>query len=74
LGDIDATPEEKEAVLRSFINQKKASIESQARKLQSYGSGLAIQGGIDISDPRVKEALDNGYTIEEIQKYINGGK
>lgn len=25
-------------------------------------------------DPRVQEALDNGYSMEEIQKYINGGK
>lgn len=47
LGDVNATPAEKEAVLRSFINQKKASIESQQRKLQSYGSGLATPADND---------------------------
>ncbi|MBQ4155889.1 MAG: hypothetical protein IJD90_03690 [Clostridia bacterium] len=44
LGDVNATPEEKNAVLRSFINQKKKSVESQARKLQSYSNGLATNG------------------------------
>lgn len=47
LGDVNATPAEKEAVLRSFINQKKASIESQQRKLQSYGLGLATPADND---------------------------
>ena len=44
LGDVNATPEEKDAVLRSFINQKKKSVESQIRKLQSYSNGLSTNG------------------------------
>lgn len=40
LGDADTTPEEKEAQLRAFIRQKRKSIESQARKLQSYQPSL----------------------------------
>lgn len=44
LGDVNATPEEKDAVLRSFIRQKINSVESQARKLQSYSNGLATNG------------------------------
>ncbi len=33
LGDVDASPEEKDAVLRSFIDQKKASIGSLEREI-----------------------------------------
>lgn len=40
LGDADATPEEKEAQLDAFIRQKRKSIESKARKLQSYAPSL----------------------------------
>lgn len=54
LGDVNATPEEKDAVLRSFINQKKNSVESQARKLQSYSNGLATNGTQTLT-PNYKE-------------------
>lgn len=37
LGDPNKTPKEKQVTLKSFINQKKNDIESQYRKLQSYG-------------------------------------
>lgn len=40
LGDVNKTPEEKEAALRSFIEQKKKSIESKYRKLKSYEQGM----------------------------------
>lgn len=36
LGDVNKTPEEKDAVLRSFIEQKVKSIESLGRKIESY--------------------------------------
>lgn len=36
LGDVNKTPEEKDAVLRSFIEQKVKSIESLGRKIDSY--------------------------------------
>lgn len=39
LGDVNKTPEEKAAALRAFITQKKNSIESKYRKLQSYQKG-----------------------------------
>lgn len=37
LGDPNKTPKEKQVTLKSFINQKKNDIESQYRKIQSYG-------------------------------------
>lgn len=43
LGDVNKTPEEKEAALRSFIEQKKKSIESKYRKLQSYEQGMGAK-------------------------------
>ena len=36
LGDANATPEEKKAQLDAFIRQKRKSIESKQRKIQSY--------------------------------------
>lgn len=52
LGDINKTPEEKQAVLNSFINQKKASIESKYRKLQSYkqGAGASSYSAVPTDD------------------------
>lgn len=43
LGDVNKTPEEKEVALRSFIEQKKKSIESKYRKLQSYERGMGVK-------------------------------
>jgi hypothetical protein len=43
LGDVNKTPEEKEAALRSFIEQKKNSIESKYRKLKSYEQGFGAK-------------------------------
>lgn len=37
LGNVDATPEQKKAILNSFIAQKEADITSKARKIASYG-------------------------------------
>lgn len=37
LGDPNKSPAEKDAVLRSFINQKKATIESMQREITAYG-------------------------------------
>ena len=37
LGNADATPEQKKAILNSFIAQKEADITSKARKIASYG-------------------------------------
>lgn len=71
LGDANSTPEEKEAQLNAFIRQKQMSIESQKRKLDSYKQpSLADFNQIDINDPKVKEALDNGYSMEEIKAYL----
>lgn len=39
LGNADATPEQKKAILNSFIAQKEADITSKARKIASYGDG-----------------------------------
>lgn len=52
LGDVNKTPEEKQAVLNSFINQKKASIESKYRKLQSYkqGAGASSYSAVPTDD------------------------
>lgn len=36
LGDVNKTPEEKDAVLRAFIEQKVASIESKERELRQF--------------------------------------
>lgn len=71
LGDANSTPEEKNAQLNAFIRQKQMSIESQKRKLDSYNQpSLADFNQIDINDPKVKEALDNGYSMEEIKAYL----
>jgi hypothetical protein len=43
LGDVNKTPEEKVAALKSFINQKKKSIESKYRKLKSYERGFSAK-------------------------------
>lgn len=40
LGDVNKTPEEKDAVLRSFIEQKVKSIESLGRKIESYNKPI----------------------------------
>lgn len=46
LGDVHKSPQEKMAVLTSFINQKQNSIESKYRKIQSaVGNPNSIQNG-----------------------------
>lgn len=42
LGDPDASPEEKDAVLRSFIDSKRAQVETQKRKLGADIPGPAV--------------------------------
>ena len=43
LGDPNKTPEERKATLKSFIDQKRKSIESKYRKLQSYEQGMGAK-------------------------------
>lgn len=63
LGDPNASTEEKEAVLRSFIDSKRAQIETQRRKLgKSSGStpkstGVPEQGGLTPEEQAELEAL-----------------
>lgn len=53
LGDPNATPEEKDAVLRSFIEQKKATIETMQRKIDP------LQASRDAIDRRNAEGFQN---------------
>jgi len=53
LGDPNATPEEKDAVLRSFIEQKKATIETMQRQIDP------LQASRDAIDRRNAEGFQN---------------
>lgn len=64
LGDVNKSPEEKQAVLKAFITNKSEQVK-----------GKAIKAGVsqvDINDPMVKRAIEEGYTIEEIRAYQGG--
>lgn len=45
LGDVNKSPEEKDAVLRSFIDQKLANLESTQRGLSMQGGEVPLYGG-----------------------------
>ena len=46
------------------------SLEKDLRETYGKTPSLKQFNQIDLNDPRVKEAIDNGYTIEEIQAYL----
>jgi len=95
LGDPNATPEEKDAVLRSFIDTKKQTINSKERQYgipettwetggingtkfpvandipdEQIGLPNEVNNQIDMTDPRVKAALEQGYTEEQIMEFL----
>lgn len=66
LGDPDKTPEEKDAVLRSFIDQKKANIES-TRRQTGINSGASPMGALpDMGGQSgAKQAPDGNFYIPD---------
>lgn len=51
LGDPNATPEEKDAVLKSFIEQKKATIKTMQRQLDPMNASRAAIEQFDVQNP-----------------------
>lgn len=68
LGDVNKSPEEKDAVLRSFINQKKANIETLRKQV---GVEAQPQGGSVVRTQAEYDALPSGslYTEEDGKTY-----
>jgi hypothetical protein len=56
LGDPNATPEEKDAVLRSFINSKRAQVETQKRK-------VGLPAGEPSQPPKLPSSSGSGKTL-----------
>lgn len=83
-GSLNSDQEQKLA-LDSFgdangnYEANKAALEST---MESFGTKKAKPGvdgvkgvdGVDSKDPRVKKALDAGYSLDEIKAYLNGRK
>lgn len=57
LGDVNASPQEKDAVLRSFIDQKIAQIQTKQRQLGFEQTGAVQQA--PLSGPQVEESVFN---------------
>lgn len=72
LGDVNASPEEKDAVLRSFIQQKVAQIETLRR--QTGAEPAAPQELTPTAPPSFPQVRDKlkaaGYSEQQIQQYI----
>lgn len=66
LGDADASPEEKDAVLRSFIDSKRAQVETQKRKLgmsaKEYAGVTKVTSQSDKQNPKNTSYKVNGLT------------
>jgi hypothetical protein len=75
LGALDASPAEKKATLRAFVDQKVENLKASA---QEAGVEVAVPQAstkkpveIDKKDPRVMKAVKAGYSLQEIREFLN---
>lgn len=74
LGDVNLSPQEKQASLEAFINQKIDDVNAKARRLGLEPMQVDVPAMLSPSkvDPKVQQALDAGYSMEEINQFLKG--
>lgn len=71
------TPEILASKMDNLENNLNQIVQEAMRGRGGFTPGPKTYGGqdqIDVSDPRVKKALDAGYSMEEIKQYMSGGR
>jgi hypothetical protein len=65
LGDVNASPKEKQAVLKSFIQQKRRDVEDTARQIDIQRGGQLPQAGKLPPAPKVPQP-SKGKSLQDI--------
>lgn len=68
LGDPNSSPQERDATLNAFIEDKRATLGTMRRQV---GVNPTVSN-LGQSDSRIQKAREAGYSDEEIQQYLRG--